>query len=145
MITDERRHHAQVIVDEDQLSLAIGKSGQNSRLAVHLTGWGLDIISDEEYQRRLRRLEESKVELRLLEGVSELISLSLATSGFISIRGIAEAEVDMLRTVPGLEGPGEAAQLKERAVAYVEQADARGETLRPTTLEELEAEPSAAF
>lgn len=144
VITDERRHHAQVIVDEDQLSLAIGKSGQNSRLAVQLTGWGLDIISDEEYQRRLRRLEESKVELGLLEGVSELISLSLATSGFISIRGIAEVEVDMLRTVPGLEGPGEAAQLRERAVAYVEQADARGETLRPTTLEELEAEERAA-
>jgi N utilization substance protein A len=144
VITDERRHHAQVIVDEDQLSLAIGKSGQNSRLAVQLTGWGLDIISDEEYQRRLRRLEESKVELGLLEGVSELISLSLATSGFISIRGIAEAEVDMLRTVPGLEGPGEAAQLRERAVAYVEPADARGETLRPTTLEELEAEERAA-
>ena len=144
VITDERRHHAQVIVDEDQLSLAIGKSGQNSRLAVQLTGWGLDIISDEEYQRRLRRLEESKVELGLLEGVSELISLSLATSGFISIRGIAEAEVDMLRTVPGLEGSGEAAQLRERAVAYVEQADARGETLRPTTLEELEAEERAA-
>ena len=143
VITDERRHHAQVIVDEDQLSLAIGMSGQNSRLAVQLTGGGLDIISDEEYQRRLRRLEESKVELGLLEGVSELISLSLATSGFISIRGIAEAEVDMLRTVPGLEGPGEAAQLRECAVAYVEQADARGETLRPTTLEELEAERAA--
>jgi N utilization substance protein A len=144
VITDERRHHAQVIVDEDQLSLAIGKSGQNSRLAVQLTGWGLDIISDEEYQKRLRRLEESKVELGLLEGVSELISLSLATSGFISIRGIAESEVDMLRTVPGLEGPGEAAQLRERALAYVEQAEARDETLRPSTLEELEAEERAA-
>ena len=144
VIIDERRHHAQVIVDEDQLSLAIGKSGQNSRLAVQLTGWGLDIISDEEYQKRLRRLEESKVELGLLEGVSELISLSLATSGFISIRGIAESEVDMLRTVPGLEGPGEAAQLRERAVAYVEQAEARDETLRPSTLEQLEADERAA-
>lgn len=144
VITDERRHHAQVIVDEDQLSLAIGKSGQNSRLAVQLTGWGLDIITDEEYQRRLRRLEDSKIELRLLEGVSELISLSLATSGFISIRGIAQAEVDMLRTVPGLETPGEAAQLKDRAVAYVEQATARGEALRPETLDELESEERAA-
>ncbi len=144
VITDERRHHAQVIVDEDQLSLAIGKSGQNSCLAVQLTGWGLDIITDEEYQRRLHRLEESKVELRLLEGVSELISLSLATSGFISVRSIAEAEADMLRTVPGLEGPGEAAQLKERAVAFVEQAESRGEALRPATLEELEAEERAA-
>jgi N utilization substance protein A len=144
VITDERRHHAQVIVDEDQLSLAIGKSGQNSRLAVQLTGWGLDIITDEEYQRRLRRLEESKVELKRLEGVSELISLSLATSGFISVRAIAESEVDMLRTVPGLEGPGEAAQLRERAVAFIAEAEARGESLRPATLEELEAQEKAA-
>ena len=144
VITDGRRHHAQVIVEEEQLSLAIGKSGQNSRLAVQLTGWGLDIITEEEYQRRLRRLEESKVELRRLEGVSELISLSLATSGFISIRGIAQAEVDMLRTVPGLEGDGEAARLKELAVAYIEQAEASGEELRPASLEELEAAERAA-
>ena len=144
VITDERRHHAQVIVDESQLSLAIGKSGQNSRLAVQLTGWGLDIITDEEYQRRLRRLEDSKVELRLLEGVSELISLSLATSGFISIRSIAEAEVDMLRTVPGIEAHADAALLRGRAVAYVEQAEARGEVLRPATLDELETEERAA-
>ena len=144
VITDGRRHHAQVIVEEEQLSLAIGKSGQNSRLAVQLTGWGLDIITDEEYQRRLRRLEESKGELRRLEGVSERISLSLATSGFISIRGIAQAEVDMLRTVPGLEGEGEAARLKELAVAYIEQAEASGEELRPATLEELEAAERAA-
>ena len=144
VITDGRRHHAQVIVEEEQLSLAIGKSGQNSRLAVQLTGWGLDIITDEEYQRRLRRLEESKVELRRLEGVSELISLSLATSGFISIRGIAQAEVDMLRTVPGLEGEGEAARLKGLAVAYTEQAEVSGEELRPATLEELEAAERAA-
>ena len=144
VITDERRHHAQVIVDESQLSLAIGKSGQNSRLAVQLTGWGLDIITDEEYQRRLRRLEDSKVELRRLEGVSELISLSLATSGFISIRSIAEAEVDMLRTVPGIEGQADAALLRGRAIAYVERAEARGEVLRPATLDELETEERAA-
>ncbi|MEE3042982.1 MAG: transcription termination factor NusA [Candidatus Latescibacterota bacterium] len=142
VITDERRHHAQVIVDEEQLSLAIGKSGQNSRLAVQLTGWGLDIITEDEYQRRLRRLEESKVELRRLDGVSELIALSLATSGFISLRGIAESEADMLETVPGLEG--QAAQLREQAIAYVAEAEARGEELRPATLEEVEAAERAA-
>jgi type IV secretory pathway VirB10-like protein len=142
VITDERRHHAQVIVDEEQLSLAIGKSGQNSRLAVQLTGWGLDIITEDEYQRRLRRLEESKVELRRIDGVSELIALSLATSGFISLRGIAESEADMLETVPGLEG--QAAQLREQAIAYVAEAEARGEELRPATLEEVEAAERAA-
>jgi N utilization substance protein A len=142
VITDERRHHAQVIVDEEQLSLAIGKAGQNSRLAVQLTGWGLDIITEDEYQRRLRRLEESKVELRRLDGVSELIALSLATSGFISLRGIAESEADMLETVPGLEG--QAAQLRAQAIAYVTAAEASGEELRPATIEEVEAEERAA-
>ncbi len=142
VITDERRHHAQVIVDEEQLSLAIGKSGQNSRLAVQLTGWGLDIITEDEYQRRLRRLEESKVELRRLDGVSELIALSLATSGFISVRGIAESEADMLETVPGLEG--QAVQLREQAIAYVAAAEASGEQLRPATLEEVESDERAA-
>jgi len=48
VITDSRRRHAMVLVEEDQLSLAIGKSGQNSRLAVQLTGWGLDIITEED-------------------------------------------------------------------------------------------------
>ena len=78
--------HAAVIVNDDQLSLAIGRSGQNSRLAVQLTGWGLDIITDAEHQVRRALVEESQEELRRLEGVSELIALSLATSGFISKR-----------------------------------------------------------
>ena len=43
-ITDSRRKHALVLVDEDQLSLAIGKGGQNTRLASQLTGWGLSLI-----------------------------------------------------------------------------------------------------
>ena len=49
VILDRRRKHAAVIVDDDQLSLAIGRSGQNSRLAVQLTGWGLDVITDQEH------------------------------------------------------------------------------------------------
>ena len=147
VIVDERRQRASVIVETDQLSLAIGKSGQNTRLAVQLTGWGLDILTEEEYQARRRRIDESQQELRKLEGVSELIAISLASSGFISIRSIAEVEVELLQTVPGLESEDGAlaANLKEQAEAFVRAAEARGEELRPATIQELEAmEASAA-
>jgi N utilization substance protein A len=121
VILDNRRHHSTVIVDEDQLSLAIGRSGQNSRLAAHLTGWGLDIITDREYQNRRLQIELSQHHLRKLLGVSELIALSLATSGFISVASIAEAEESLLKTVPGLEEDGVAANLNAKAAAYVDE------------------------
>ena len=139
VILDHRRHHASVVVDQDQLSLSIGRSGQNSRLAVQLTGWGLDIITDDEYQSRRVVLDASQEELRRLPGVSELIALSLATSGFFSIRAVAESDVPMLTTVPGVEG--EAQRLKESAEEYVSAALARGETLRGVTLEEVQLAP----
>ena len=141
VIVDERRRHASVIVDEDQVSLAIGKSGQNSRLAVQLTGFGLDILTEDEYQARRKRVEESQEELRKLDGVSEIIAISLATSGFISIRAIAESDIKLLQTVPGLEGDGGnvAIELKAQAENYVETAKASGEQLRPSTIQELEA------
>ncbi|MFH1566527.1 MAG: transcription termination factor NusA [Gemmatimonadota bacterium] len=129
VILDQRRRHATVIVESDQLSLAIGRSGQNSRLAVQLTGWGLDIISDEEYQKRRVRVERSQEELRRLPSVSELIGLSLATSGFMSVRAIAESDVESLQHVPGLEGAA-AGSLREEARTYVVEAEARGEKLR---------------
>ena len=139
VITDIRRHHASVIVAEDQLSLAIGRSGQNSRLAVQLTGWGLDIITDEQYQERRAGIEGSQDELRLLPNVSEMISLSLATSGFLSIRSVAEADLKMLATVPGLDEDSAAETLKEAAVQYLKDAEARGEDLHPATVDEESA------
>ena len=119
VILDHRRAHASAIVDEDQLSLAIGRSGQNSRLAVQLTEWGLDIITEDEYQERRSRIEEREREFRQLAGVSELIALSLATSGFTSIADIAQASTELLQTVPGLEGEEATAALKQTAETYL--------------------------
>jgi N utilization substance protein A len=118
VILDHRRKHAIVIVEEGQLSLAIGKSGQNSRLAVQLTGWGLDIITHDKYQERRAQIDVYQVELRRVPGVSELIALSLITSGFTTIASVAEATVELLRTVPGLEGSA-ANQVKESAQNYL--------------------------
>ncbi len=119
VITDNRRKHATVLVHEDQLSLAIGKSGQNSRLAVQLTGWGLDIITEAQYQERRGQLELVQQLLRKLPNVSELIALSLATSGFDSISSVAEATLELLKSVPGLEEDSEAQGLKDAATQYL--------------------------
>ena len=135
VIVDHRRHHAIVIVEASQLSLAIGKSGQNSRLAVQLTGWGLDIITEEEYQDRRTQIEASQHQLRSLPGVSELIALSLATSGFISIQLIAESEVSLLQTVPGLESKEAAQGVKEVAEAFVAEHGGEEPKARDTTAE----------
>jgi len=144
VITDIRRRHASVIVAEDQLSLAIGRSGQNSRLAVQLTGWGLDIITDEQYQARRAGIEGSQDELRRLPNVSEMISLSLATSGFLSIRAVAEAESKMLATVPGLDGGSTAEELKAAAEAYLIDLEARGEEMPAAITEDEEGESESA-
>lgn len=119
VITDNRRKHAIVLVDEDQLSLAIGKSGQNSRLAVQLTGWGLDIITEPQYQERRAKQELIQQLLHKIPGVSELIALSLTTFGFVSIRSVAEATLELLRTVPGLEEEEKARTLRSSAEDFL--------------------------
>ena len=86
-----------------------------------MTGWGLDIITDDEYQVRRSQIATSEQEIRRLPGVSELIALSLATSGFTSIKTIAEATVELLKTVPGLEGDDVPLLLKQTAEAFVEE------------------------
>ena len=118
-ITDSRRRHAVVIVEEDQLSLAIGKGGQNSRLAVQLTGWGLDIITDEQYQERRAKQEKYQIVFRQIPGISELIALSLTTSGFDSIASIAEADLELLQTVPGLETAEIASSIRQSATQFL--------------------------
>ncbi|MEE3234560.1 MAG: transcription termination factor NusA [Candidatus Latescibacterota bacterium] len=123
VITDNRRKHASVIVEDDQLSLAIGKSGQNSRLAVQLTGWGLDIITEAQYQERRDQQEVIQQHFRKLDGVSELMALSLTTSGFDTIKSIAEASLDLLKTVPGLEEEETAEKLRQTAQLCIDEGE----------------------
>lgn len=117
-ITDSRRRHAVVIVEEESLSVAIGIRGLNTRLASQLTGWGIDIITDEQYQARRAKQEKYQQVFRQIDGISELIALSLTTSGFDSIASVAEADAELLQTVPGLEQAETAQQVRAAAAAY---------------------------
>ena len=68
---DRKEHRMAALVEEDQLSLAIGKSGQNARLAAQLTGWHIDIMTEAEYQERVREKQATRVPLEELSELEE--------------------------------------------------------------------------
>lgn len=84
---------ATVVVNEDQLSLAIGKRGQNVRLAARLTGWDIDILTPAEYNRNLENLEQT---LRKVEGVTDVLLDKLVAIGCVSVNDIDEIGPDVL-------------------------------------------------
>lgn len=103
---DEEEHVIHVIVPDDQLSLAIGKKGQNARLAAKLTGWRIDIGKMErpeelEYADKLQRAVEGL--MKQLPGVSQELAGKLVGSGFLSAEGILAAEPEDLAAIDGID------------------------------------------
>jgi len=93
VIVDEDGRSMQVVVPDDQLSLAIGKKGQNVRLASKLSGWHLDVVSESNYNRSLKEVYDMLLQL---EGVGEKTALDLYQAGFRSSDDLASAEVPEL-------------------------------------------------
>jgi len=92
---------ATVIVDEDQLSLAIGKRGQNVRLAAQLTGWDIDILTPAEYNKNVDDMEKA---LRSLGDVEDVVLDKMLAMGIISLADIGEVGAEPLVKDLGLEG-----------------------------------------
>src|SRR3954451_17206526 len=90
---------ATVVVNDDQLSLAIGKRGQNVRLAARLTGWDIDILTPPEFQNGIERLGTT---LKSIEGVSQEMVDKVVAMGLIDVRDIEEVGVDPLVTEVGM-------------------------------------------
>ena len=126
----------EVLVPDDQLSLAIGKGGQNVRLAAKLLGWKVDLKGESEYRRMIAEQafgsdstasvepesEEAEVpgsDLANLEMVGEKMAQLLSENGFPSIASIAAASQEELCEVPGI-GPKRAKMLVEAASSHVE-------------------------
>jgi N utilization substance protein A len=107
---DERNRMMEIMVEDDQLSLAIGKRGQNVRLAAHLTGWKLDIISRTKLSKRTTDVIAT---LQQIEGVSEMQAQSIYQAGFSTMRAISEATIEALQKIPGYEDPATAQMLKQ--------------------------------
>ena len=110
MVDDEKRS-MDVIVPDDQLSLAIGKKGQNVRLAVLLTRWKIDIKS-ETYMRAVQA--ELALALSAIEGLGEYEAKILLDHGVASLEELADAEMDLLVAIPGVDAAG-AETVKTRA------------------------------
>lgn len=91
---------ATVVVNEDQLSLAIGKKGQNVRLAARLTGWDIDILTPPEFTATVQRLDQT---LKQVEGVTQELVDKVINLGLIDVRDLGEVGVAPLMEELGLE------------------------------------------
>jgi len=132
VVIDEDRERIEVVVPDtnNQLSLAIGRRGQNVRLASQLTGWDIDILTEqEESERRQADFENSTRVFMEALNVDEVVGQLLASEGFTSVEELALVDV---RELAGIEGFDEetATELQSRAKEYLEQQDAELEAKR---------------
>ncbi|MCM8757656.1 MAG: transcription termination factor NusA [Candidatus Omnitrophica bacterium] len=130
---DKEKRKALVIVDEDQLSLAIGKHGQNVRLATNLVGWELDIrtrkmLEAEEKKEEIK--EEITVGLENLSGVGKKLKGDLISLGFKTLKDIADAKLEELLKIKGI-GKIKAKKLIEEAkrLTYAKEEDSKKENI----------------
>src|SRR4051812_9686989 len=112
VIIDEANSAMELVVPDDKLSLAIGRRGQNVRLASQLSGWRLDVIGESKFKLME---EEAIAALASIENLDRSVALSLYKQGFRSLDEVAEAAEEELGAIEGLGGPQNAASLKRRA------------------------------
>ena len=119
VIMDEEAGRMEVIVPDDQLSLAIGRRGQNVRLASDLSKWYIDVISesDESDKRQEEINERTKIFIEALD-VDDVIAHLIVAEGYLSINDIADTSIDELNNIEGFEEEL-SIELKERAQNYV--------------------------
>ena len=104
VVLDEDTHRVEVVVPDEQLSLAIGRRGQNVRLASQLTGWQIDILTEaEESERRQKEFaERTKLFMEALD-VDEMVAQLLASEGFADIEDVAYVPLVELASVEGFD------------------------------------------
>ena len=125
---------ATVVVDEDQLSLAIGKHGQNVRLAARLTGWDIDILTPEEYNQGIEKLTNC---VKTVEGADDMVIDKLIALGVISLGDIDDVGAEPL--INELKINAETAEkLVTTAVKEIKRLEA--ESKQNKEIERLEAE-----
>jgi N utilization substance protein A len=125
VVFDEDAERIEVVVPEEQLSLAIGRRGQNVRLASQLTGLDIDILTEEEESKR--RQAEFEVRTKLFMDnldLDEFFAQLLVSEGFITLEEVAYVEVDELLVIDGVD-EGTAGELQARARDVLEAQNAK--------------------
>ncbi|MBM3491240.1 MAG: transcription termination/antitermination protein NusA [Alphaproteobacteria bacterium] len=130
VVLDEESHKFEVVVPDDQLSLAIGRRGQNVRLASQLTGWAIDIVTEsEQSERRQAEMQRLTDEFMSKLDVDEMMAKLLATEGFSSVEELAYVPIEELAGLEGFD-EGLAEALQQRALDYIARRDAEFEVER---------------
>ena len=130
VVLDEDSNRIEVVVPDDQLSLAIGRRGQNVRLASQLTGWDIDILTEqEESERRQKEFNERTTTFMEALDLDEVVGQLLASEGFRSVEELAYVE---LAELAGIEGFDEdtASEIQQRALDHLARIDAEFDAKR---------------
>jgi N utilization substance protein A len=103
IIIDEDQHAVTAVVDDDQLSLAIGREGKNVRLAAKLTGWRIDLVSASEHHLRKRIAEELSMGIGDMSGVAPELAETLRDAGIETVEDMAETTEEQLSLLAGID------------------------------------------
>lgn len=133
VLIDAEIHTMQLVVPDEKLSLAIGKKGQNVRLASHLTGWRIDILSES----KVREMEElARYRMADVNHVGQDLAETLFKLGWRSVDELASAKMEELSAVPGVGGADGAARISASAAQYLEALKLRQEAEKRRLTEE---------
>lgn len=123
VVLDEDAERIEVVVPDDQLSLAIGRRGQNVRLASQLTGWDIDIMTEEdESTRRQSEFEASAKAFTEALNVDEMVAQLLASEGFSSLEEVAYVDMLEIASIEGFDDET-AEELQARAKEFIEKQE----------------------
>lgn len=124
VVLDEDAERIEVVVPDDQLSLAIGRRGQNVRLASQLTGWDIDILTEQEESERRQKEFNERTELFMNAlNVDEMVGQVLASEGFSQVEEVAYVELEEIAAIEGFDDET-AEEIQSRAREYLEAIEA---------------------
>jgi N utilization substance protein A len=130
VVLDEDSSRIEVVVPDDQLSLAIGRRGQNVRLASQLTGWDIDILTEaEESERRQKEFNERTQSFMEALDVDEVVGQLLASEGFRSVEELAYVEPSEVAAIEGFDDDT-AVEIQNRAKEYLARVEAEQDERR---------------
>jgi N utilization substance protein A len=124
VVLDEEAERIEIVVPDDQLSLAIGRRGQNVRLASQLTGWDIDIMTEQdESERRQSEFEASATAFTEALNVDEMVAQLLASEGFTNVEEVAYVDMLEIASIEGFDDET-AEELQARAREFIEKQEA---------------------
>jgi len=124
VVLDEDAERIEVVVPDDQLSLAIGRRGQNVRLASQLTGWDIDILTEQEESERRQKEFNERTELFMNAlNVDEMVGQVLASEGFSQVEEIAYVDLDEIASIEGFD-EDTAQEIQSRARDFLDAIEA---------------------